>query len=336
MNTLRSVLYVVSFLLIQACSKDKSQCFKDCSIDQYTTPSVNNEVLDYTFLCQSPIGWQFTYPGRFGTTNPSFNPRNPSQVCFLQRDSMKAPIVGLDLCTFDFCTGEKRLLTGGAHDIGSPDWGINDWIVFTGADLQIWKVKSNGDSLVRITSDQWVHGYPVWSLSGARLLFKSDQVNVLAFEDGVVYDTVIGGPSVCWINDSVLCAAYGSGTQQTVNVVLYNSNTESTESLLSVPMNNSSYMPDGVSYNKATNTIFWSSPVSVNKLNLSTNHNVEIKQGGDNRGYGSIRISPIGDEVAINRWDNIVVQNCLIATTFSIHVMNADGSNERRLNVDVQ
>lgn len=97
----------------------------------------------------------------------SSNPTNASEFLFLNEiDSVRG------IYTYNLATGETHKVVGDFYIWSKPDWSVQDWIVFeTGA--QIFKVKSNGDSLTQLTFEDNNY-YPSWSPDGEFILFERD------------------------------------------------------------------------------------------------------------------------------------------------------------------
>ena len=92
---------------------------------------------------------------------------------------------------------EERLVT--RVKMEKPDYGKKDWIIFSysnGSTKNIWKIKSNGDSLTQLTFyGAAVYGGavdPVWNADGTRFIHNFYWYNytIVADEFGHVLDTV--------------------------------------------------------------------------------------------------------------------------------------------------
>ena len=109
-------------------------------------------------------GWR-EWPGYiYGLHKPSFNPNNPDEfICIEQK-------AGLRLIKYNLKTKERKVVTDGrismsAGVTGIPDWGVNDWILFEITREGMFKIKSNGDSLTRLTTRKWWYYYS-WNPDG--------------------------------------------------------------------------------------------------------------------------------------------------------------------------
>ena len=111
-------------------------------LDAVTKPAVNLDTM-YPITCPFE---NYIHPEHYQYSFPSFNPNDPDEIAFRHWDTESFK---LELCTFNFCSGELKVIADNA--IEDIDWGKSGWIVFEGTDLQIWKVKPNGEGLTRLT-----------------------------------------------------------------------------------------------------------------------------------------------------------------------------------------
>ncbi len=134
------------------------------------------------------------------------NPLNPFEIAY-----SKIHIVGLgnwaELWTMNIATGEKSLLL--QSDVPRLDWGKNGWIVYSIYEeeyaFNIYKVKSNGDSLTRLTQPGFKNIRPQWNTNETRVFYEHSSgsggakyMNILANGDSaqVVYLGQEGSPYI--------------------------------------------------------------------------------------------------------------------------------------------
>lgn len=96
-----------------------------------------------------------------------WNPFNENQIAFINRSAGMTS----SLMMYDYSTLTSSVLHVGNY-ISHIQWVKEDWIVFNTTNAQIWKVKTNGDSLTQVTStgSAWFH--PVLSSTGDSLCVK--------------------------------------------------------------------------------------------------------------------------------------------------------------------
>jgi hypothetical protein len=93
---------------------------------------------------------------------PCFNPNNNDE--FLYIDKIPGSPFS-DMCIHNLVTGETNCILSGQTYLSQPRWHANDWILFRGNGDNIFRIKSNGDSLLQITTSS-VFQRPVWRPDG--------------------------------------------------------------------------------------------------------------------------------------------------------------------------
>lgn len=126
------------------------------------------------------FGYQFITNDSANYTRPFPNPNNADEFLFIQR------IKRFDaLYTYNLKTKQKiKLLEG--RILFVPKWGKNDWILVTREDEQIWKLKSNGDSLQQLS--QIAPNYvPEWDYKSEKIIFYKNSDNPILWIKRVFY-----------------------------------------------------------------------------------------------------------------------------------------------------
>lgn len=99
---------------------------------------------------------------------PVANPANPAEFAYVGHDTNDVS----GIWKYNLLTGITTLILE-IEVTWVPDWSIKDWLVF-GYEFQLYKCKSNGDSLLQLTFTG-ANYYPRWSADGERIIFhKSD------------------------------------------------------------------------------------------------------------------------------------------------------------------
>ncbi|HIP32425.1 MAG TPA: hypothetical protein EYG86_06675 [Crocinitomicaceae bacterium] len=126
-------------------------------------------------------GYYYEYEPTFAT-DAQFNPNNNDEILYLEQGAnIPDAIYKLNLLT-----NQKELIYSGGV-IYNPVWGKQDWIVFSLlAGNQIWKIKSNGDSLSQVTyGGFWFH--PKWNFTGDEFTAYRGFVNPNEYYQGGVW-----------------------------------------------------------------------------------------------------------------------------------------------------
>ncbi|MFT4660532.1 MAG: hypothetical protein ACI828_002590 [Flavobacteriales bacterium] len=104
---------------------------------------------------------------------PILSPSNADEFLYFKSDSVVNSMRTSYLRKVNFCTAEQTLIETD-FDVsgqGLPIWGEKDWVVFTSfSNNQLWKMKSNGDSLQQITDFPNIVRHPVWINEGENII----------------------------------------------------------------------------------------------------------------------------------------------------------------------
>ncbi|MCB0853106.1 MAG: hypothetical protein KDD63_12855, partial [Bacteroidetes bacterium] len=151
----------------------------DCTFN-ISIPATQNDSLFPLEPCGSIT--EYTLPPNYNYLDGCFNPRNSNQIAFIRWNTQSIPFV-FELCSYDFCKDKLVVLTDKAFS--RPDWSVKGWIVFKGPGSQIWKIKSNGDSLTQLTMvPNENFNRPTWNNSGTKFLVGSWTVKIIYDENG--------------------------------------------------------------------------------------------------------------------------------------------------------
>jgi hypothetical protein len=115
------------------------------------------------------------------------NPNNVDEIIYL--DGM---FPDGRLMFYNIATKEKRVLFD--DDVtGGLSWSKKDWILFQDTqNFSIYKIKSNGDSLTRLTFDGNIF-FPRWNHNGTKFIVSNKNIVMHSFimnEDGQVIDSI--------------------------------------------------------------------------------------------------------------------------------------------------
>lgn len=138
---------------------------------------------------------------------PNFNPNNPNELLYEVHESAGV----YKLFKYNLTTTQKQLVYTG-ENLFQPKWGKNDWILLN-PDANIWKIKSNGDSLTQITFTNGDFA-PEWNLTSDSICFYRSigvfQKTIIADINGNALDTLDQFTSQCsWQNPNMIVTATG-------------------------------------------------------------------------------------------------------------------------------
>lgn len=129
-----------------------------------------------------------------------------------------------DLYVYDMCTGTSlKIADNVAYSI---DWGSNDWIIYTGVDFQLYKIKPNGSELTQLTQSEYANINVKWSPNGTRCFYDYVDSKILSDESGEFINSFeIYMFTWDWLNNEEII--YSSGSE----LKILNINEESIEEI---------------------------------------------------------------------------------------------------------
>ncbi|MEX1191079.1 MAG: hypothetical protein WEA99_03835 [Brumimicrobium sp.] len=171
------------------------------------------------------VGPEYLCLEEYTYTDPILNPNNSFEFAFI-RTNPNEMNWNDELCVYNFCTNEMNILTDQVgYDI---DWGAKDWILFTGKDLQLYKIKSNGDSLIQLTDTGTWNDKAKWNPDGTKYLYLDANANTYKIcdeENTILKEFVISMAEFDWLNDEKIIFSRSSGTE--LSIKEYDLETES-------------------------------------------------------------------------------------------------------------
>lgn len=164
-----------------------------------------------------PNTYMIEYITKYVLESPVPNPYNPFEFAFLRKLSEN---IGLnsELCTYNFCTNELKVLTDIV--LYDMDWGVNNWLIFTGPQHQIWKIKPDGTGLTQLTFNS---GSPSigakWSPNGKMFVYKHFSSLYIADEFGENIESFnVNSGYWCWKDNSTILFTQNQGEIQSLDI----------------------------------------------------------------------------------------------------------------------
>lgn len=112
---------------------------------------------------------------------PHFNPNDNDE--FLYIDKIPGSPFS-DMCIHNTATGQSQCILSGQTYLYQPRWHANGWILFRGNGDNVFRIKSNGDSLTQISTSN-VFQNPIWRPDGQAWISN----NVVEYTGNIeVYD----------------------------------------------------------------------------------------------------------------------------------------------------
>jgi hypothetical protein len=169
------------------------------------------------------IFWSINYESHplitNNSTEPRFNPENPYEISFISEINSNN-----GLFVYNFCTNKTRFVVSSKIYYYNYNWGLNDWIYFTSYDQNIWKIKSNGDSLTQFTQSGQYNNNAKMSPDGKYIVYKEGQTFWLYdTKDSSKVSTGLYSQWYYWFNEEEIILASSSGFE------IYNLKTKAKE-----------------------------------------------------------------------------------------------------------
>lgn len=279
-------------------------------------------VFGSTFFRQDPILY----------TTPCFNPLNDYEICYI-KDLSSGPN-NKELWKYNFCENKKFKIAN--NIFYSLDWSSKNWILYTGSDQHVYKIKSSGDSLIKLTSSGGIHASGKWSPDGTKFWYIDGGTTCfICDEKGNTITTFSTNfDNIDWIDNNVLLVNWGG------RFCHYNIFTQN----LSSPIHTFTVGFEQFSlFSPKSNFCFWennfpqnSPPQFLLKWDFKTNKVDTIKQIYFSYKYISGDFNSKSNKVVLElyraKWKNQT--NDWIQYRNNIILMNPDGSDERILNLD--
>ncbi len=282
----------------------------------------------------------FIYLDNYTYFTPVINPNNSYEIIYLQVNEKITSKPVQKLYKYNFCTNTRTFLTDNvffAHSWNySLDWSCKDWILFTGKDHKLYKIKSNGDSLTLLVNEGGTGAK--WNKDGTKFVYRSVNYTfkICSANGTQLHETTTWMNAWDWKNnDELLFVANINAT--VLGLQLYNIITNTT--MLIAPTSNgiasTNLEYDGKDY------VYFDGDTGLVRVNINTGvMNIVVNAYGNVHSYAG--------QTVTNRSVNILNSTKLIYSkalqdTFTnggickinyrshIAISNIDGTNERQV-----
>jgi hypothetical protein len=156
MNRKELFVVILLFIIVYSCKKETNEP----PIHQGSASSDTLDCPPYE-LPNDSLGVLHSW-SNYNKMMPYFNPNNNDE--FLYIDKIPGSPFS-DMCIHNLVTGETNCILSGQTYLYQPRWHANGWILFRGNGNNVFRIKSNGDSLLQITTSS-LFQRPVWRPDG--------------------------------------------------------------------------------------------------------------------------------------------------------------------------
>jgi hypothetical protein len=257
---------------------------------------------------------------------PVLNPLNAEEFLYFKIDTVQ-PLSHFN--RLDFCSGGKTTIYTDLDysGLGRPIWGENDWLVFTGFDDdQVWKMKSNGDSLQQVTFFPRIVNRPTWINEGNNILVSTKldgdpyNRNYILTPNGEVVDTI--DAPILYPHDlnGKLATTWPSSGERFIGY--YDLNTKELHPVSGVTLGE--HPPFYINW-LDENNIMWAEPkVGLQRVNIQTGEVTMLVEECDNRHIRDAATSPIHDGIIyFTEVHNLILDSALYHNQSRIYKMDA-------------
>lgn len=138
---------------------------------------------------------------------------NSNKFAYLRQGvNESGPIFSLkqDLYVYDMCSGTSNKIADNV--IYSIHWGMQDWIIFTGVDYQLYKIRPNGSELTQLTHSEYPMINVRWSPDGTKYFYDAIDSKIISDVNGEIIDSFqIYMSTWDWLNDDEIIYYSGHG-----------------------------------------------------------------------------------------------------------------------------
>jgi len=265
-----------------------------------TVPVNQTDGLDFTCGALPPtppaFGWKDSIPNQDQSINAFFyNPLNPNQIVYV----VNGDEFGYNKVFFyNILTRQSIRLCDNSEYL--PRMNRNGWIVYSTADLNIFKVKINGDSLTQLTGNnmnsdpQWDYqGNTIYAYQAASISNASRLVQMRA--DGSVITTIpLDLPNTAMAHHSNRMA-YLKVSASIIFLYLRDLATSSEVLLLSTDKAGTTF--SNLTFDKNDENLYWSSSTGIFKCNIAKPSIDTVMKNCPNATYDKPYASDFGNKI---------------------------------------
>jgi hypothetical protein len=265
---------------------------------------------------------RFINAGKYVYFSVSVNPNNIYEICYVRRNSIG---IKSDLCTYNFCKNKETVIAKDIDALSSTSWGVNGWILFMDINRHLYKIKSNADSLMQLTTTMSADAR--WAPKADKYFYSDVTASDLKLcnKDGTMLKSFrMPGSRWNWYDDNNLAGLLKVVSGNQYSVGLYNINTNQTNTIATIECGN----PSGVSVHNGEIL------VSGREGLFSIKNNIATKIEHSYFSYQTIGAQALNDDYYIvNRvmHDSTGFDSCVIVQHIQVDIYNKKTGEERKV-----
>ena len=325
-NKISSVLVCFVLLLLSVW-----QCKKDAQIIVQSIPFDCRQI--DTNCPSSPFGT--IYLGPVKNCSPFFNPNNSDEFLYVEIDTLGNSTIVI----YNLLSKQKKYVIAKNHyTFSAVNWSKNNWILYGDyTDHQIYKIKTDGTNLTKLTNASGWFSYPV-STSVNEILASFSNLNSQNYMvkmdfNGNIYDSIqngyyeMGNISNCY---QLACLDNSTPLRSAITV----RDTGRIKSFVYIPIDdknrNSSLL--SIAWHPNCEDIYFTNIyLDINKVNIRSYKQNIVKMGCYLDRYGVISISPDGNKIIAEKMHHYFDTLCHEYYNTDLVILNIDGTNEQKV-----
>lgn len=283
------VLIWILFIIIFSCGPDRRI---EPDIGECPSLSELTSLLDYNDM-QFTNGQGFILSADSGIFSASFNPLNNDEIIALYKGYRTQYLTSIVL--YNLQTKTLSLILSADELFSTPKISSLNWLMFNYQGMQLWKIKSNGDSLIQLTNDG-INTDFAWSPDGNEFIYKkhldSDYLTLISDINGNTLNSILTGyririPSWSPNGKYIVCGnLYGYQTAiDIIDVESWSINTIRPE------INNPLERVLSINFLSDSENILWATNTELRRTNIYTHITESIFSTCDSKSINQISTS---------------------------------------------
>ncbi|MBP9188132.1 MAG: PD40 domain-containing protein, partial [Chitinophagales bacterium] len=337
-NKIANNIYLIMRTLFFFCIVTLISCHTDPEIlpELSECPSLSNliEMLDYD---NTSFGDGQVFIGAdSGISMANFIPGSNTEIISYYGGYLSS--YNSNLVKYNLSTGEYFTIMENPGIFSLPEISSTEWLLFTWSDYQLWKIKTNGDSLTQLTSEGLNFEY-AWSPDGEKFVYKRDfptgtYKTLIADKNGNNLFSIGGGYKIripAWSPDNkyIACGNFNgiytdidiinTETWLFTNLIKYNGNTNPNEQVHSID-----FFPD-------SKHILWATTKELRKTNIETGVTKVISSTCDSQGFSAANISEDGQYILTRKTYYTYFDSKNLLISYKLFLLDGNGNEIREI-----
>lgn len=215
--------------------------------------------------------------------------------------------------------------------ISSPILNKKEWITYSKSDFNIYKVKTNGDSLTKLTSNG-ASMNPVWDMTG-NYIYYNDANNLSVYrmsKSGILVDTLKNVNSTVTLKDSLIIFLSNAGNSQSLYIKNYFTN--STKLLITQTLNHSNDLILGFFFDNSNTFVYYYDLNGLYKVNIDNYSKSKIISSCPKERRLHYSFNYLTNKIMATQISTTLINNYTLYNEYNLIEFNSDGSNPNIIN----